>query len=129
MPPPQSAPEHAALKPDVNTMAQNSDGAARPRGRGRSFQPGQSGNPGGWPKAIAGVRDLAQGYVTRVVLVTDDAILNAQEALWNVVRIVAEPGGAAALAAVLSGQYRPQPNERVGILVSGGNTTVVDFRR
>jgi len=63
------------------------------------------------------------------VLVTDDAILNAQEALWNVVRIVAEPGGAAALAAVLSGQYRPQPNERVGILVSGGNTTVVDFRR
>ncbi len=72
---------------------------------------------------------IARRYVNRVVLITDDAIQKAQEALWTVVRIVAEPGGAAALAAVLSGQYRPKPNERVGVLVSGGNTTAVDFRR
>ena len=72
---------------------------------------------------------IAQRYVSRVVLVTDDAILHAQQALWTAARIVAEPGGAAALAALLSGRYRPEPGERVGVLVSGGNTTAVDFSR
>lgn len=72
---------------------------------------------------------IAQRYVSRVVLVTDDAIRSAQDALWKAVRVVAEPGGAAALAAVLSGRYRPDPDERVGVLVSGGNTTAVDFSR
>ena len=71
---------------------------------------------------------IAQKYVERVVLVSDDAIRQAQRTLWDVMRIVAEPGGAAALAALLSGQYRPRPNERVGVLVCGGNTTAVDFR-
>jgi threonine dehydratase len=42
-------------------------------------------------------------------------------------RIVAEPGGAAALAALLSGSYVPEKSERVGVLVCGGNTTAVDF--
>jgi threonine dehydratase len=42
---------------------------------------------------------------------------------------VAEPGGAAAFAALLSGRYRPQPGEKVGVLISGGNTTAVDFDR
>lgn len=72
---------------------------------------------------------IAQRYVDRVALVTDDAIRNAQEALWRNVRVVAEPGGSAALAALLSGQYRPRADERVGVLVSGGNTTAVDFGR
>ena len=70
---------------------------------------------------------FAQKHVERVVLVSDEAILQAQAALWNVLRVVAEPGGAAALAALLSGQYKPQPGERVGVLVCGGNTTAVDF--
>jgi threonine dehydratase len=70
---------------------------------------------------------FAQKYVEQVVLVSDEAILQAQAALWNVLRVVAEPGGAAALAALLSGQYKPQPGERVGVLVCGGNTTAVDF--
>lgn len=72
---------------------------------------------------------IAQRYVSRVVLVTDEAIRAAQEALWNAARVAAEPGGAAALAALLSGRYRPDPEERVGVLVSGGNTTAVDFNR
>jgi threonine dehydratase len=72
---------------------------------------------------------IAQAYVERVVLVTDDAIRAAQDALWRMLRIVAEPGGAAAFAALLSGRYRPRPGERVGILVSGGNTPAVDFAR
>ena len=72
---------------------------------------------------------IAQKFVSGVTLVTDDAIRQAQQALWKVLRIVAEPGGAAALAAILSGRYRPQPGERVGVLVCGGNTTAVDFAR
>jgi threonine dehydratase len=71
---------------------------------------------------------LAQKYVERVVLVEDDAIRNAQQVLWNVLRVVAEPGGAAAFAALLSGKYQPAPKERVGVLVCGGNTTAVDFK-
>jgi len=70
---------------------------------------------------------IAQAYIAGDVLVTDEAILAAQEALWNVLRVVAEPGGAAALAALLSGRYQPAPGERVGVLVCGGNTTAVDF--
>jgi threonine dehydratase len=72
---------------------------------------------------------IAQRYVERVVLVSDDAIRGAQQALWNRTRIVAEPGGAAALAALLSGRYQPRPGETIGILVSGGNTVAVDFGR
>jgi threonine dehydratase len=71
---------------------------------------------------------IVKKYVSGVVLVTDYAIRNAQEALWRGLRIVAEPGGAAACAALLSGRYRPEPQERVGVLVSGGNSTAVDFR-
>jgi threonine dehydratase len=72
---------------------------------------------------------IAQKYVERVVLVADDAIAAAQRTLWEVARIVAEPGGVAALSALLSGRYRPQPNERVGVVVCGGNTVAVDFDR
>jgi threonine dehydratase len=70
---------------------------------------------------------LAQRHVDRVVLVPDAAIRQAQEVLWRVLRIVAEPGGAAAFAALLSGRYVPQPEERVGMLVCGANTSAVDF--
>jgi threonine dehydratase len=72
---------------------------------------------------------IAKKFVQGVVLVTDEAIVQAQKALWQAVRVVAEPGGAAAFAALLSGAYRPQPGERVGIVVSGGNSTAVDFNR
>jgi len=70
---------------------------------------------------------IAQAYVEKVVLVSDDAIRQAQAALWNVLRVVAEPGGAAALAGLLGGEYRPRDGERVGVIISGGNTTAVDF--
>jgi threonine dehydratase len=65
--------------------------------------------------------------VERVVLVADDAIRAAQQALWATLRVVAEPGGVASLAALLSGGYRPRSGERVGVLLSGGNTTAVNF--
>jgi len=71
---------------------------------------------------------LAQQYVAAAVLVTDDAIRDTQRRLWDVLRIVAEPGGAAALAALLSGRYRPATGERVAVLLCGANTTAVNFR-
>jgi threonine dehydratase len=67
---------------------------------------------------------IAQRYVERVVLVSDDAIRTAQRALWNELRIVAELGGATALAALLAGRYRPAPQERIGVLVCGANTKI-----
>lgn len=70
---------------------------------------------------------IAQRHVDRVVLVPDAAIRQSQDALWRAARIVAEPGGAAAMAALLSKAYVPPPGERVGVLISGGNTTAVDF--
>lgn len=70
---------------------------------------------------------LAQRFVESVVLVTDDEIRAAQRALWDVLRVTAEPGGAAALAAVLSGKYKPASGERTGILICGGNTDGVSF--
>jgi threonine dehydratase len=71
---------------------------------------------------------IAQEYVHSMVLVSDDAILQAQQTLWDKVRIVAEPGGAAAFAALLSRSYNPGPGERVGILVCGGNTEGIRFK-
>ena len=72
---------------------------------------------------------IARRHVERVVLVNDQQIRDAQECLWRTLRVVAEPGGSAAFAALLSGRYTPQRGERVGVLVSGGNTIAVDFSR
>jgi threonine dehydratase len=70
---------------------------------------------------------LARTYVERVILVSDDAIQSAQLALWEVLRVAAEPGGSAAFAALLDGHYLPAPGERIGVLVCGGNSTAVDL--
>jgi threonine dehydratase len=72
---------------------------------------------------------IVRRYLDRVLLVSDAEIREAQVTLWNQLRVVAEPGGAAAFAALLSGRYRPRPGERVGVVVSGGNTVAVDFNR
>jgi threonine dehydratase len=70
---------------------------------------------------------IVQRHVEQTVLVSDDAIRDAQRGLWRTLRVVAEPGGAAALAALTSGQYVPGPEERVGVLICGGNTAAVNF--
>jgi threonine dehydratase len=70
---------------------------------------------------------IAQAHVAEVVLVSDDDIRAAQRALWAQFRIVAEPGGSAAFAAVLSGRYKRRQGERVAVVVSGANTTAVNF--
>jgi threonine dehydratase len=70
---------------------------------------------------------IIQRYVQKTVLVSDDAISDAQRRLWQTLRLVAEPGGAAALAALTSHRYVPEQGERVGVLICGANTTAVDF--
>lgn len=82
------------------------------------------------PRQVGGLMfPIAQKHVAASVLVGDQAIRAAQLALWDKLRLVAEPGGAAAFAALLSGAYKPAANERVGVLVCGGNPTDTDFVR
>lgn len=83
------------------------------------------------PKRIGSLAfALARRFVAPdVVLVSDADIVAAQTSLWDTLRVVAEPGGAAALAALISGRYKPAKDERVAVLVCGGNTTAVDFAR
>lgn len=77
----------------------------------------------------AAIFPVLRDHVRRCLLVSDDEIRRAQHALWDVARIVAEPGGAAAFAALLCGRYLPAPQERVAVVISGANTTAVDFTR
>jgi threonine dehydratase len=65
---------------------------------------------------------IAQAFVSQAVLVGDEAILAAQSLLWDRLRLIAEPGGAAALAALLSGAFIPPPGARVGVVLCGANT-------
>lgn len=67
---------------------------------------------------------IAQKHVRDSLLVTDDQIVEAQKKLWETLRIVAEPGGATAFAALLSGRYRVAPGQRIGVVVCGGNTNI-----
>jgi len=81
------------------------------------------------PKRVGSLMfPIAQRYVEATTLVTDDAIRDAQRALWRTLRIVAEPGGAAALAALTSGRWKPRAGQTIGVLVCGGNTTAVEFK-
>lgn len=67
------------------------------------------------------VHRICAATIDHVALVPDDAITAAQQLLWRDCRIASEPGGATALAALLSGAYKPVRNERIGVLVCGGN--------
>lgn len=80
------------------------------------------------PKRVGSLMfPIAQNYIERSILVSDDDIVAAQKALWDAVRVATEPGGAAAFGALLSGKYQPAPGERVAVLVCGANTTAVQF--
>ena len=70
---------------------------------------------------------IAQKSVSNVILVSDESIVEAQHELWRTLRIAAEPGGVAAFAALCSRRYLPREGERIGVIISGGNTTAVNF--
>jgi threonine dehydratase len=70
---------------------------------------------------------LAQAYVDRCILVSEHAIARAQAWLWHNLRLIAEPGGATAFAAIASGAYRPSLRERIGVVICGANTDLAAF--
>ena len=72
---------------------------------------------------------IAKKFVDRVLLVTDHDIRTAQWLLWREMKILAEPGGAATFAALISNKYKPARSERVGLVICGGNTDAVDFKK
>lgn len=67
---------------------------------------------------------IARKYVASSVTVPDSAVTETQHHLWQKYGVAAEPGGATALAALLSGAYKPDPGERVGVLVCGSNVSL-----
>ncbi|HET9839679.1 MAG TPA: threonine/serine dehydratase [Candidatus Angelobacter sp.] len=70
---------------------------------------------------------IAQKFVAQALLVSDDQIVEAQKLLWQKLRLIAEPGGATALAALLSGVYKPHAGERVGVVLCGANADLTKF--
>jgi threonine dehydratase len=70
---------------------------------------------------------IAQKFVPQSVLVSDEQIVEAQRALWQQLRLIAEPGGATAFAALLSGVYKPHAGERVGVVLCGSNAELGSF--
>ena len=70
---------------------------------------------------------IARDHISGVTLVSDDDIRAAQRWLWREMQLVTEPGGAAAFAALLSGAYRPEKDERMGVVVCGANTSMEAF--
>lgn len=71
------------------------------------------------------VYEVCKDAVDHVVLVPDTAITQAQVTLWRDFRLAVEPGGAAALGALLCGAYTPVAGERLGVLVCGANIDLV----
>jgi threonine dehydratase len=69
--------------------------------------------------------EIARQHIAAGVLVPDEAIIAAQWRLWDDLRIITEPGGAASLAALLSGAYQAAQGERVGVVVCGANTAAL----
>jgi threonine dehydratase len=80
------------------------------------------------PKKVGALMfPIAERFVKETILVSDDAIRASQKVLWNMLRVVTEPGGAAAFAALHSGAWRPKKGAIVGVLLCGANTTAVAF--
>jgi threonine dehydratase len=73
-------------------------------------------------RRIGSLAWAVQDRIAGSVLVTDEQVVAAQTALWQATRLITEPGGAAAFAALASGAYRAERDERIGILVCGANT-------
>lgn len=116
---------------DVRVIGVEPDGAptmtrALEAGRPVDAPAGSIANDSLAPRQVGQlVFPVVQQHVERVVLVSDDEIRAAQKALWNGMTTIAEPGGAAAFAALLAGRYVPEKDERVCAIVSGGNASIV----
>jgi threonine dehydratase len=70
---------------------------------------------------------IATRFVQQVLTVSDEDIVRARRVLWDECRLAVEPGASATLAALLSGAYRPEPEERIGLVLCGGNADPADL--
>ncbi len=86
------------------------------------IQPGGiAANSLGAPRIGQLAFDIVRAQEIEVVTVPDEAITQAQRLLWSTARVLAEPGGATALAALTSGRFVVPEGARVGVVVCGGN--------
>ena len=89
-----------------------------------SARPGPGAADALAPKRVGEmVFPITEAYVEDVVLVDDEAIRQAQQALWQALRVAAEPAAVAGIAALLTGAYRPGLGEHAAVVISGANMT------
>jgi threonine dehydratase len=123
----------AYLTKDVRVVGVEPDGAptlyrAREQGHPVDAPAGSIAADALAPRRIGElVFPITQDYVDDVVLVSDDAIRAAQTRLWQGFRIAAEPAATVGVAALMTGAYRPAPDERVGVVISGANLTLPEL--
>jgi threonine dehydratase len=112
---------------DVRVIGVEPDGAptlsyARAEGRPVDAPAGSVAADALAPRQVGElVFQITQAYVDDVVLVDDASILAAQRALWQALRIAAEPAASVGIAALLTGAYKPAPGEQVAVVISGAN--------
>jgi threonine dehydratase len=117
----------AAAGPDVRVVAVETTGtaalhAALTAGQRVEVQVGGVAASALGAPRLGALAWAARERLAGSLVVEDAEVVRAQRRLWSAARVVAEPGGATALAALTSGAYVPGPDERVGVLVCGANT-------
>lgn len=114
----QNGPEVIGVEPTGAACASAARRAGEPvQAIPTSYAKDSLGAPALGPLTFA----LIEAHVDQLVTVEDDAIRAAQAALWRVCGVAAEPGGATALAALLTGAVTPEPGAHLGVLVCGAN--------
>ncbi|MFO1162650.1 MAG: threonine/serine dehydratase [Reyranellaceae bacterium] len=123
----------AAIGSDVKIVAVETDGTPTLHEALRAGRPVDVAISGIAADALGASRigtpnfEIARLLVRESVLVSDDAVRGAQRALWDELRVIAEPAGATGLAALMAGAYRPAEGERVATLICGANTELASI--
>ena len=123
----------AAIGADVKIVAVETEGTPTLHEALRAGQPVDVAISGIAADALGASRigtpnfEIAWKLVRESVLVSDDAVRTAQRALWDELRVIAEPAGATGLAALMAGAYRPAVGERIATLVCGANTELASI--
>jgi threonine dehydratase len=78
----------------------------------------------GGPRLGVDAWEVIRERVKTALVLSDAEVYRAAQALWEAARLVGEPGAAVAVAALTSGAYVPQKDERLAVLICGGNADV-----
>jgi threonine dehydratase len=120
-----SAVAATTLRPQIRVLGvepAGADDAARSLRAGRILPSEHPSTIADGLRGALGVRPFAEirRLVADIATVSEEQIVRAMRMLFEVMKIVVEPSGAVAYAALLDGALA-LPGRRVGILVSGGN--------